>query len=182
MTATTALDHTTQATARLARTRALSVAGATLATVGVWVVAVPLLGAHLIVRFGAGGPQTVGIDLVVGASLMASLCAWGLLALLERRTARARTIWTIWRLPFCLCRWASRSRPGSRYQPKSPSRSCTWQPPWSSSLRCAAAHPRNETRPAQRSQARRSASTRIVRKKAQRETGQAVASWATFAG
>jgi hypothetical protein len=94
MTATTALDHTTSATARLARTRALSVVGATLAAAAVWVVAVPLLGAHLLVRFGAGAPQTIGIDFVVGATLMASLCAWGLLALLERRTPRARTIWT----------------------------------------------------------------------------------------
>jgi Ca2+/Na+ antiporter len=94
MTATTALEYITPATARPARTRALSVAGATLAAAGVWVVAVPLLGAHLLIRFGAGGPQTVGIGLVVGASLVASLCAWGLLALLERRMARARTIWT----------------------------------------------------------------------------------------
>ena len=94
MTATTALDYTTPATARIARPRVLSVAGATLAATGVWVVAVPLLGAHLLIRFGTGAPQTVGIDLVVGASLVASLSAWGLLALLERRTSRARTIWT----------------------------------------------------------------------------------------
>lgn len=94
MTATTALDYTRPAAARVARTRALSVAGATLAATGVWAVAVPLLGTHLLVRFGAGAPQTVGIDFVVGASLVASLCAWGFLALLERRLSRARTIWT----------------------------------------------------------------------------------------
>jgi Family of unknown function (DUF6069) len=95
MTATNTLEYTTAATARVARSRALSVAGATLAASAVWVVAVGLLGAHLLVRFGAGAPQTVGIGLVVGASLVASLCAWGLLALLERRIARARTIWTV---------------------------------------------------------------------------------------
>jgi len=94
MTAAAALDYTAPAPARLARTRALSVAGAVLAAAGVWVVAVPLLGAHLLVRFGAGVPETVGIGLVVGATLVASVCAWGLLALLERRTPRARTIWT----------------------------------------------------------------------------------------
>ena len=93
MTATTAPNYTTPATAR-ARPRVLSVAGATLAATLVWVVAVPLLGGHLLVRFGAGAPQTVGIGFVVGATLVASLCAWGLLALLERRTSRARTIWT----------------------------------------------------------------------------------------
>jgi hypothetical protein len=95
MTATNTLDYTTSATARVARTRALSVAGATLAAAAVWVVAVRLLGTHLLVRFGAGAPQSVGIDFVVGASLVASLCAWSLLALLERRTSRARTIWTV---------------------------------------------------------------------------------------
>jgi Family of unknown function (DUF6069) len=94
MTATTAMDRAAPATARMTRTRALSAAGATLAAAGVWVVAVPLLGAHLLVRFGAGAPQTVGIDFVVGASLVASVCAWGVLELLERRTSRARTIWT----------------------------------------------------------------------------------------
>jgi hypothetical protein len=95
MTATNTLEYTTPATARVARSRALSVAGATLAAAAVWVVAVRLLGTHLLVRFGAGAPQTVGIDFVVGATLVASLCAWGLLALLERRTSRARTIWTV---------------------------------------------------------------------------------------
>ena len=94
MTTTVALNDATPGTAPLGRTRALSVAGATLAAAGVWVVAVPLLGAHLLIRFGAGAPQTVGIGLVVGASLVASLCAWGLLALLERRTSGARTVWT----------------------------------------------------------------------------------------
>jgi Family of unknown function (DUF6069) len=94
MTATTALDFTAPTIARARRTRVLSVAGATLAAVGVWVVAVLVFGAHLLVRFGTGAPQTVGIDFVVGASLTASLCAWGFLALLERRTSRARTIWT----------------------------------------------------------------------------------------
>jgi hypothetical protein len=37
----------------------------------------------------------VGIGLVVGASVIGSLLGWGLLALLERRTARARTVWTV---------------------------------------------------------------------------------------
>jgi Family of unknown function (DUF6069) len=95
MTAANTLDYTTPATARVARSRALSVAAATLAATAVWVVAVRLLGTQLLVRFGAGAPQSVGIGLVVGASLVASLCAWGLLALLERRTSRARGIWTV---------------------------------------------------------------------------------------
>jgi hypothetical protein len=55
---------------------------------------VPLLGTQLLIRFGIGPAQGVGIESVVGASLAASLLGWGLLTLLERRTRRARTIWS----------------------------------------------------------------------------------------
>jgi peptidoglycan/LPS O-acetylase OafA/YrhL len=95
MATTTAMEYRTPATSRPGRTRALSVGGAIVAAVAVWVVAVPLLGLHLIIRFGSGAPQTIAVGFVVGATLIASLAAWGLLALLERRTARARSIWTI---------------------------------------------------------------------------------------
>ncbi len=95
MTTTTAVNHAAPITVRVGRARALGVVAATLAAVSVWAVAVLVLGAHLLVRFGTGAPQTVGIDFVVGGSLVASLCAWGFLALLERRTARGRTVWTV---------------------------------------------------------------------------------------
>jgi hypothetical protein len=62
--------------------------------VAVWAIAVPLLGTHLVIRFGTGAAQSVGLDYVVGATVATSLAAWGLLALMERRTARARTLWT----------------------------------------------------------------------------------------
>jgi hypothetical protein len=91
--ATTTIRYGARAN-RVTRTRALSVAGAVLAAVAVWAVAVPLSGTHLLIRFGSGAAQSVGIDYVIGASLAASLAGWGLLALLERRTARARRIWT----------------------------------------------------------------------------------------
>ncbi len=94
MASTTSREYTVPTVAPLARTRALSVAAAVAAAAGVWVLAVPLLGLHLEVRFGTGAPQTVGLGLVLGASLIASLAGWGLLAMLERRSARARTIWT----------------------------------------------------------------------------------------
>ena len=74
--------------------RAASAATATAAAVAVWAVAVPVLGTHLLVRFGGGSPQTVGAGLVAGAALAASFGGWGLLALLERHTARARSTWT----------------------------------------------------------------------------------------
>jgi Family of unknown function (DUF6069) len=95
MASTTTRDYTPSATARLSRSRALGIGGAVMAAVAVWVVAVPMLGLHLMVQFGPGSPESVGVDFVVGASLIASLLGWGLLAMLERRTPRARTIWTV---------------------------------------------------------------------------------------
>ena len=97
MTTTTTLESTRRDTPLLSRNRvrALSVAGSTLAAIAVWIVAVPLLGDHLLVRFGDGAPQSVGVGYVAGAAAVASLLGWGFLAMLERRTPRARTIWTV---------------------------------------------------------------------------------------
>ncbi len=95
MATSTATTYSTAGITRLGRTRALGVGGAVLAAVAVWVVAVPLFGVHLLVRFGSGAAETVGVDYVVGASVIASLAGWGLLAMLERRTSRARSIWTV---------------------------------------------------------------------------------------
>lgn len=74
--------------------RAFGVAGAAAAAVAVWAITVPGLGINLLIRFGGGGIQTVQPGFVVGAALAASLCGWGLLAMLERRTQHARAIWT----------------------------------------------------------------------------------------
>jgi hypothetical protein len=82
-------------TVGLGRTRALGVAGAVLATVAVWTVAVPILGISLLIRFGNSAPQSVGLPAVVGGSLVLSFLGLGLLVALEKVSARARTIWTI---------------------------------------------------------------------------------------
>ena len=80
--------------ANVIRTRVLGVLGATLAAAAVWALAVPGLGVHLMTRFGSGDAQTVGLGLVVTASLMGSLAGLGLLVVLEKVTSRAVTIWT----------------------------------------------------------------------------------------
>ena len=80
----------------------LGVVGATLAAAAVWAIEVPLLGLPLQTQFGNTAPQEVGIGLVVVSALAGSLAGWGLLALLERRYARARTIWTWIALAFLL--------------------------------------------------------------------------------
>jgi hypothetical protein len=93
---TTQTAHTTSSSTRRtrARARALGVLGAVLAALAVWIVADPLLGADLLVRPGGGSPQSVGAGPVVAASLLAALLGWALLAILERRTSRARGVWT----------------------------------------------------------------------------------------
>ena len=77
------------------RSRALCAAGAALAAALVWFVEVPLLGIHLNFRFGAGHIQTISIAQVIGVAVAASLLGWLLLAFLERRTPKARVLWTI---------------------------------------------------------------------------------------
>ena len=94
MAMTTTMKSAAPSVARPTRIRAMAVVGAAIASAVIWAIAVPLLGVHLLVRFGASAPQSVGIDYVIGATVIGSLAGWGLLARLERRTARARSIWT----------------------------------------------------------------------------------------
>jgi predicted permease len=94
MAITTTMESAAPTIAGATRTRILGVAGAAAAAVAVWAIAVPLLGVQLLVKFGSGAPQSIGIGFVLGASLIGSLAGWGLLVLLERRTPQARTIWT----------------------------------------------------------------------------------------
>src|ERR1700684_1214599 len=88
LTTTTAVPHIKQG-----QSRALCAAGGVLAAALAWIVEVPLLGIHLNVRFGAGHIQTITIGQVIGVAVAASLLGWLLLALLERRTPRARILW-----------------------------------------------------------------------------------------
>src|SRR2546430_13718031 len=82
------------ATAHLSWNRVLGVAGATVAAVGVWALAIMILSTSLVVRFGDGAPQPIGIELVAIGSLTGSLLGLGSLVVLEKFSSRARTIWT----------------------------------------------------------------------------------------
>ena len=83
-------------TTRPRRARALAVIAATLAALTVWLITDPLLGIDLTGTTAPGSQQLQPITpaMVAGASLVTGLAGWGLLALLERFTARARTTWT----------------------------------------------------------------------------------------
>jgi hypothetical protein len=92
---TTTLQSIRPTTGGLGRSRALGVAGAVLADVAVWALAVPILGISLVVHFGNSAPQGVGLPAVVGGSLVLSLLGLALLVTLERVSRSARAIWTI---------------------------------------------------------------------------------------
>jgi hypothetical protein len=79
---------------RRTRARMLTVLAAAFSAVLGWVIAVQVLGVELVVAVGAT-EQSVGLIAVVSTSVLAGLAGWALLALLERRTARAKFAWTI---------------------------------------------------------------------------------------
>lgn len=75
-------------------TRAVVVAAATVVGAVAWVVAVPGLGVALRVRMAGQPPMAIGLPRVVLTVLAVSLTGWAFLAILERSTPRAGTIWT----------------------------------------------------------------------------------------
>jgi hypothetical protein len=71
-----------------------TVLGAMAAAVATWTILDPLLNIDLALKAGDGSTQQVTQLATTLVSLFAGLAAWGTLALLERYTDRARTIWT----------------------------------------------------------------------------------------
>ena len=75
------------------RSRLAVVGVAAAAAVAWWVVLAPLAGLTLAAR--QGGTQHIGAVAVLLSTIFVSFAGWGLLAILERRTPRARHIWTV---------------------------------------------------------------------------------------
>ncbi|MEU8125028.1 DUF6069 family protein [Spirillospora sp. NPDC049024] len=73
--------------------RALTVAGGAAAALALWAAAGPVAGLDLAAETG-GEVRPVGAGPVVAAGLIVGLAAWGLLAVLERATARPGRVWT----------------------------------------------------------------------------------------
>ena len=92
--ATAAAASKFQGAVHSGRRRVLVVVTGAAAAALIWTVAVLLLGVQLLVRFGSGAPQTVGLGFVLAGSLMAPLLGWALLAVFERHTHRAGALWT----------------------------------------------------------------------------------------
>src|SRR5579862_5898878 len=77
------------------RTRALCAAAGALAGALAWTVEVPLLGIRLNFRYGTSHNEIIAVSQIIGATLAALLLGWLLLAVLDRHTPYARTLWTI---------------------------------------------------------------------------------------
>jgi Family of unknown function (DUF6069) len=60
-----------------------------------WAMAVPIAGVRLAVHNSSGGQTEVQVAQVAIAGLLAGVAAWGLLAVLERYSRRARSVWTV---------------------------------------------------------------------------------------
>jgi hypothetical protein len=75
------------------RHRARVCATATVAAIVPWIAA-RIIGVELDVVSGGLPPMVVSLPMVLSAALGASLAAWGLLAMLERRIDSARRTWT----------------------------------------------------------------------------------------
>lgn len=73
------------------RARLTAVVIAVLAALAIWTVAEVVFHVHLRAPEGFGGD--IGAQSVILSSALLSLAGWGLLALLERLTARARSVW-----------------------------------------------------------------------------------------
>jgi hypothetical protein len=72
------------------------VVGAVAAALVLWIVAEPVLGIDLRAPASGGAPNSeVGPVMVVLGSLVPVLLGWGLLVLLQKFTAHARTVWTV---------------------------------------------------------------------------------------
>ncbi|GAB3595937.1 hypothetical protein GCM10027446_22000 [Angustibacter peucedani] len=78
------------------RARATTVAVATVVATATWALQHLVLGVDLQLAGRDGqAPQTVGVASVIATALVSGLLGWAALALLERFTARARTLWTV---------------------------------------------------------------------------------------
>ncbi len=95
MSTTTAnLDTQESRPTRVPGRRRLAVVGVTSAVaLAGWAILGPLAGITLQAR--QGGLMQIGAIAVFVASAVAAFAGWGLLAILERRTRKARDIWTV---------------------------------------------------------------------------------------
>lgn len=65
------------------------------AALAIWIVAVPLLGIPLTVRFGGGPEMAITPVPVLVSSIVPGLAGWALLAVLRRYLSRGSRIWMI---------------------------------------------------------------------------------------
>jgi len=86
---------------RVAGRSRLSVVGVTVvAALAMWAILAPLAGITLEAR--QGGTMHIGAVSVFASSAAMAFLGWALLAILERRTLNARTVWTVVAMIVCV--------------------------------------------------------------------------------
>ncbi|OEV09274.1 DUF6069 family protein [Streptomyces nanshensis] len=89
-----ARNDDTEAKHSTAGGRIAAIASATVAAVAVWLLASSMLGIDITAKTNGTEKTTVGVFAVIVTTLLSGLLGWGLLAVLERITGSARTVWT----------------------------------------------------------------------------------------
>jgi hypothetical protein len=93
MTTAASVPASTRPATAVRKRRALAVAGAALAPTAVWLLA-HVTGNELEVTLAGQPPMVVNLPFVVVTALAASLAGWAALAVLQRVSSHARTLWT----------------------------------------------------------------------------------------
>jgi hypothetical protein len=93
MTSAASVPASTHPAVAVRKRRALAVACAALAPTAVWLVA-QATGNELEVTLAGQPPMVVSLPFVVVTALAASLAGWGAMAVLQRVSNHARTLWT----------------------------------------------------------------------------------------
>ncbi len=94
---TSSINHRSEqidaATRSTWQTRAMAIVAALVANVIILIAGRVVNGEFPIATVGSDD-QTIGFVQVIGVTVLVGLVAWGMLALLERTTSRAKAIWT----------------------------------------------------------------------------------------
>lgn len=77
------------------RARLVTVAAAVVAALVIWIIAKVAGADFTSPKFGDSDPFDINAGYVITTAALAGLAGWALLAILERATSRARTIWTV---------------------------------------------------------------------------------------
>ncbi|WP_328891785.1 DUF6069 family protein [Streptomyces sp. NBC_00316] len=86
---------TASPTRQQARGRIVYPLAATAAAVIVWLITHSALDIDLKAKAAGGDIQEIGLPMVIVVTLLVGFAAWGVVAVLDRKSSSARTLWTV---------------------------------------------------------------------------------------